>query len=436
MEIKSAPHRGITFSQLRATLTGEIKCLPDSSTKCKEIEVTLHPLDSTGATTGQTETVKAINGKYSFQEILPGPYELTIPNSNLCFESNTVLINVNSAKETAPTFIHKGYEVSFIASHNDKMVYSFINADNSPTKAEVTQLGSGLNTFCVNKSGRYNVKLMGCHVYPEDITKTFSTDTLSPVTFAASAHHVGFRINIPNGVRPELVKLTLESKTSGKRQLVADVEADKPNSLKFETDLETGDEVTVTPVSFELLFKPEKHVYVMPNQCVEVATTFQAIKGLIIEGKIQPALSGAKVTLSLPNNPEVASQTTVSTEGGKFKFSAIDESLEYTITAEKESYVFSDYDKSSKSFKAYKLCEIIVKAKDDAGNKLPGVLVSLSGSDSYRKNLVTGENGIIKFHSLSPSDYFLKPMMKEYKFSPNSKMVTVKDGGTVEVDIV
>lgn len=404
--------------------------------KCKEIEVTLHPLDSTGATTGQTDTVKAVNGKYSFQEILPGPYELTIPNSNLCFESNTVLINVNAAKETAPTFIHKGYEVSFIASHNDKMVYSFINADNSPTKAEVTQLGAGLNTFCVNKAGKYNVKLMGCHVYPEDIARSFSTDTLSPTTFAARAHHVGFRINTPRGIRTELVKLVLESKISGKQQLVADVEADKQNSLKFETKLETGDEVTLTPMSSELLFKPEKHVYVMPNECVEVAATFQAIKGLIIVGKIQPALSGAAVTLSFPKNSELASQKTVSNEGGKFKFSAIDESLEYTITAEKESYVFSEYDKSARSFNAFKLCEIIVKAKDDAGNKLSGVLLSLSGSDSFRKNLVTGEDGVIKFHSLSPSDYFLKPMKKEYKFSPNSKMVTVKDGETVEVEIV
>lgn len=393
-------------------------------------------MDSTGATTGQTETVKAVNGKYSFQEILPGPYELTIPNSNLCFESNTVLINVNSAKETAPAFIHKGYEVSFIASHNDKMVYSFINADNSPSKAEVTQLGSGLNTFCVEKSGKYNVKLMGCHVYPEDIPKTFSTETFSPITFAARAHHVGFRINVPKGAKADQVKLVIESKKSGKQQLVADVEADKQNSLKFETELETGEEVTVTPVSVELLFKPEKQVYVMPNECVSVAVTFQAIKGLIIEGKIQPALVGADLTLTFPNNPELSEQKVVSTEGGKFKFSAIDESLEYKITAEKESYVFSDYEKSTRSFKAFKLCEIIVRAKDDAGNKLPGVLLSLSGADSYRKNLVAGEDGVLKFHSLSPSDYFLKPMMKEYKFSPNSKMVSVKDGETVEVNIV
>lgn len=380
--------------------------------------------------------MKAVNGKYSFQDILPGPYELTIPNSNLCFESNTVLINVNSAKEAAPSFIHKGYEVSFIASHSAKMVYSFINADNSPTNPEITQLGSGLNTFCVDKAGRYNVKLMGCHVYPEEIAKVFSTDTLTPITFAAKAHHVSFRIMTPKGIKAELVKLILESKNSGKHQLVADIEADRPNSLRFDTELETGDEVTLTPQSFELLFKPEKHVYVMPNQCVEIAVTFQAIKGLIIEGKIQPALSGAEVTLSFPKNDELAPQTTVSSEGGKFKFSAIDESLEYTIIAEKESYVFSEYDKSARSFKAYKLCEIVVKAKDDAGNKLAGVLLSLSGSDSYRKNLVTGEDGVIKFHSLSPSEYFLKPMMKEYKFSPNSKMVTVKDGETVEVEIV
>lgn len=354
----------------------------------------------------------------------------------MCFESNTILINVNSAKEVIPAFIHKGYEVSFIASHNDKMIYSFINAEKTPTKGEVVHLGSGLNTFCVNKAGSYNLRLMGCHVYPEDVAKTFSTDTLSPVTFPAKSHNVAFRINTPRGTKPELVHLVLDSKVSGKRQLVPIVEADKPNSFKFETQLVAGEEITLTPQSFELLFKPEKEVYVMPNDCVDLGASFHAVKGLIIEGQIVPLLSGAEVILSFPKNAEIASQKTVSNEGGKFKFSAIDESLEYTITAEKESYVFSDYDKTTRTFRAYKLCEIVVKAKDNAGNKLAGVLLSLSGSDRYRKNLVTGDDGVIKFHSLSPSEYFLKPMMKEYKFNPNSKLVPVKDGETVEVEIV
>lgn len=49
--------------------------------------------------------------------MLPGPYELTIPQGNLCYESTRVFLNVASAEEDAPPFVHKGYEVSIISSH-------------------------------------------------------------------------------------------------------------------------------------------------------------------------------------------------------------------------------------------------------------------------------------------------------------------------------
>jgi hypothetical protein len=60
----------------------------------------------------------------------------------------------------------------------------------------------------------------------------------------------------------------------------------------------------------------------------------------------------------------------------------------------------------------------------------------LSGGESYRKNLVTGDDASINFHSLSPSQYYLRPMMKEYKFEPNSKMIEVGEGQTVNVELV
>lgn len=59
----------------------------------------------------------------------------------------------------------------------------------------------------------------------------------------------------------------------------------------------------------------------------------------------------------------------------------------------------------------------------------------MSGGENYRKNLVTGEDGKIKFHSLAPFEYYLRGMMKEYKFEPNSKIINVKNGETVQVEL-
>lgn len=62
-----------------------------------------------------------------------------------------------------------------------------------------------------------------------------------------------------------------------------------------------------------------------------------------------------------------------------------------------------------------------------------GVLLSLSGGENYRRNSQTGPDGTMAFLSLSPSEYYLRPMMKEYRFGPPSKMIAVEEGATVKV---
>lgn len=125
----------------------------------------------------------------------------------------------------------------------------------------------------------------------------------------------------------------------------------------------------------------------------------------------------------------------ITSSNGQFKFGPLNGELAVSLSAFKESYVFSEFDSERGEFKAHKLCEVIATVKDEQGNKLSGVLLSLSGAESYRKNLVTAEDGTINFHSLSPSQYYLRPMMKEYRFEPSSKIIDVKDGETVRVEL-
>lgn len=105
------------------------------------------------------------------------------------------------------------------------------------------------------------------------------------------------------------------------------------------------------------------------------------------------------------------------------------------MTAEKEGYVITGPDASG-VFLAHKLAEVIVEVSDQADDaSLQGVLISLSGGQSYRKNSVTGEDGLLTFNSLSPGEYFLRPMMKEYRFDPPFKMIKVAEGATVKVKL-
>lgn len=94
---------------------------------------------------------------------------------------------------------------------------------------------------------------------------------------------------------------------------------------------------------------------------------------MIINGKINPPISDAVITLKFPDNPAFVDLETKSDQSGSFKFGPFDGSLNVELTAFKESYVFSEYDKVNQLFKAHKLCEIIAVVRDEQKNLLPGV---------------------------------------------------------------
>lgn len=307
------------------------------------------------------------------------------------------------------------------------------------TSADNLKLLSGVNTFCVPKYGSYSIKLEGCHLYDEkSLPSTFSTANTNPIIINALAHKIGVRVLSPES-SAENLKLFIESETLGKLEVtpVAEVhKVDGKYAFRFDTHLKPEEHLRITPTSDILLFEPQSKEIIGSNDCVDVAFNFVASKGLILRGKVVPPIKDAKITLSFPNNPEQLALTTMTSINGDFKFGPISDSFKYELTGEKESYVFSDYNPSTNSFSVHKLCEIIVKVKDETGKGLSGVLISLSGSESYRRNLITADDGSINFHSLSPSQYFLRPMLKEFKFDPISKMIDIKDGETVEVEMM
>ena len=53
--VQYQPLNDILFSQLRAILSGEVKCLPDAPETCTAADITLNSLNSEGQRTGQME---------------------------------------------------------------------------------------------------------------------------------------------------------------------------------------------------------------------------------------------------------------------------------------------------------------------------------------------------------------------------------------------
>lgn len=429
IHVEKSPLSGIVFSQLRATLTGEVKCLADAENSCSDdVFVTLSALDSNGNPVGHTIKTELSAGKYSFTNVLPGNYEISVPKTKFCWQRNTVNINVKSAQETVPAIVQNGYIVSFMSSHGTTMNYKLKDVEGA--KSDKLTLNTGMNTFCVPKAGNYEISFTGCHKYDPNVPKFFSTSDTGPLSITALQHK-------------NTVTILAEQKHTYNVQVAA---GDSVDTIQFKSNdervdglyvythdfyLEHGETVKLTPVSDIMLFNPTWVEVIGGSDCTVVPSKIVASKGLLINGKTNPPIEDAKITLTFPKNAELPALVTSTNAKGEFRFGPIDASLSVELSAEKESYIFSAYDKASSSFSGHKLCEIIVNVKDEAGNSLSGVLLSLSGAESYRKNLVTGEDGTIKFHSLSPSEYYLRAMMKEYDFKPNSKLIEVKEGATV-----
>lgn len=346
--------------------------------------------------------------------VLPGTYEISLSSSKLCWQENKFTVNVNSDKASVPTFVQKGYLVTFVSSHNTKVVYD----------AQQIEIQKGRSTHCLEKSGLYEFKLQSCHVYETDIVTYNTNSENNEIYLTATKHNHRIAIEAPEGIND----ITMTVNHGGTKT--------REGPLKYidgfyvlDFVLTPGDNVVLVPYSDILYFKPPITSFVGEEDCVERKVIFRGIKGKVFQGKVTPPLQNVLITLET----EKEALTTETDAQGRYRFPPQDASRSYRLSAKKDSYVLVGPNQDGE-FLAHKLAEIVVQVFDgETGAPLQGALLSLSGGESYRSNLQTNEDGRITFNGLRPSEYFLRPMMKEYSFEPNSKIIDVQEGDRVEM---
>lgn len=421
IDVSSRPVHDVNFLQLKATLTGTVKCLPD--TDCSQASVTLKVLD--GIT---IKTIQSKDGQYQFTDVLPGHYEMLIDNDVFCWENPSYRISVTSERAEVSPFVQTGFSVAFISSHDTAVEYSEV----SDIKKIILELNKGSTKHCVTKPGVYTFSPKSCHVYDRS-TYTWDTNNLSPILLHSTEHSHKGNIQSPSAL--DGVRVTIEN--SGEIITLGPlkpVQQENVYKYEFEFKAKTDNIYTITPLSDVLLFSPPSLKVLGVNDCQNDIATFVGDLGKIVAGKIDPPLEGVTIQIfgSDKNSPI---HTLVTQKDGIYSIGPLDRKVDYSVTAEKEGFVITRHG-STGVFLAHKLAEIIVQVYDQADNiSLQGVLLSLSGRQSYRKNSITGEDGKLIFNSLSPGEYYLRPMMKEYRFDPPSKMIKVVEGATVTVNL-
>ncbi len=96
---------------------------------------------------------------------------------------------------------------------------------------------------------------------------------------------------------------------------------------------------------------------------------------------------------------------------------------EFAVSAQREGFHFEVI--KAGHFRALKLGEISVLITNQNKQPVPGVLLSVISGDAnkFRATNTTNAQGKFVFSGLFSGQYFLRPLLKEYEFTPKSKPI-------------
>jgi len=442
VQIVNQPTSNINFSQFRAQVSGTVKCME----KCSSMALTLDAVSRSDIQIRVDATVSENGASFTFDNVMPGKYKVSILMDAWCWKERVVDIEVLDKNLKGLEFVHTGYILKCSVSHPITMNFAHNKKEKNVGSFD---LDKGMNRFCLAHPGIYQLTPESCHKF-ESPHYTYDTSTPSILTLTAIQHQALVTVTTTTLVTDITVTVSssvddtplvlgpLKSKAStksGTKNTSSSTESSKQTIYILEHWARSGEKLTFTAHSADLLFYPASvQVYISGETCPGTVAEISGKAGIFVQGNINPPLEGVIVTVSV-----IDSQTepikVLTSPSGEYKVGPLHADGNYKVSAEKEGYVMSEIEGKPMSFQAFKLGEISVEMQDESGQSLPGVLLSLSGEKQYRSNNVTGSTGQMVFLGLSPGQYFLRPMMKEYKFEPASQVIQVLEGTTKKIVI-
>jgi len=421
--VKSGPVSGLYFSPVRVTIAGVVNCIDGACPDGLKVELK----GESGQSDEGVDQEVGPDGRFSFQNQLPGRYRLSVDEGKLCWDQPSVVFNLESESKEDLKLSQTGWMMEVHASHPTTLNYHTSDNKHKGTLS----IAVGGSTHCMPAKSEFILETSSCHQFQGDAKLRWSPG--SKVSLRADKHLISGRVNTVETI-PDL-QMQVHTSTEVKTLALTQPEAkDGLNLYRFSYMSNPHEEVTMEPIASKFLFNPTKLHISMEDDCQLDLVLFTATKGLFISGAVKPALEGVAITLESSSLPEPA--TIVTDVSGKYTLGPFPRDLQYTVKAERLGYVITE-SKTKGEFTAEKLASIILHITNSEGERLSEVVVSLSGGEkNFRTNQQTGSNGTLSFIGLSPGEYFIKPMLKEYEFTPKSKLMTVQEGREEIVEIV
>ncbi|KAH1023307.1 hypothetical protein HUJ04_012539 [Dendroctonus ponderosae] len=414
IEVANAHIEGLVFSQLKSSFSGRLKCIRKQD--CDGLYVILE-------SASDNIIVPVQNALYSGSDIHPGVYEVAFSKNKICWKYSRQSVNINAEVVEIEPFIQTGYQLQFISSHDATITYKTLKEG----KTETVPIGAGVTSSCLAHPGKYSFSISSCHDFGFNTVAYSAPSESNQITLNAQKHLTELKMLAGRDYGPIDLSIRIGNEEVSKTVVFSN------DHYKISLMLKPSEPATITPKSDKLRFSPESVEIEGSSDCAQLGDKLNAVLGKVFQGQIQPPLPDVTISIENTLTHEIESMQTNSQ--GLYKFAPFDGVYEYKISAQKESYTFIGPDNQG-NFIAQKLAEIIVEVLDENDQSpLEGVLLSLSGDQSFRRNLQTDSSGRITFHSLSASDYFLRPMMKEYRFEPSAKLIPVQEGQTINIQL-
>uniref|UniRef100_A0A914VZ87 Nodal modulator 3 n=1 Tax=Plectus sambesii TaxID=2011161 RepID=A0A914VZ87_9BILA len=431
VDLTKGPVKDILFNQFEATLSGQIQCLEP----CRKVSLKL--FDESGREVKSTLlTDKQQLQKYELTGILPGNYKLHASADQYCWEKEEQAVTIGKA-DAVVNFRQVGFAAQVMSTSPAQLSWTY-----SGTKVVkgVEELKAGTKTFCLPVAGKYEYRVQSCHKFQSERYE-YDTDNPEPLSLVAVKHLVSGTIRLPQQSAEPLSVLirsasNAEDVTLGPLTPKAGKSAaNEPVDYGFEFFAERDSTLTFIPRSSVYLFTPTKHQLAVRDDCLIDAMTFVGKKGIFLNGNIQPPLDGVAITLKHKTDDALVFNVNADQQG-RFKLGPLESFDGFELSAVKEGYLFTQEEKAAfGTLKAFKLSQLTIKLFDMDKTPLGGVLISLSGGVNYRSNNITDDSGVITFLGLSPGEYFVRPIFKEYSFEPQTKTVRMQEGQTEIVNL-
>uniref|UniRef100_A0A8C2C6E8 Nodal modulator n=1 Tax=Cyprinus carpio TaxID=7962 RepID=A0A8C2C6E8_CYPCA len=448
------PITDLLFTQFIASVSGSVSCL----VACGDLTVTLQPVSRQGERqnlqlSGSSETLS-----FTFSNVLPGKYKVSITQEEWCWKQKLVEIDVLDSYVEGVEFRQTGYLLRCSLSHAITLV-----------RPENIQYLKNIEHIVVTMSCLYKVTPRSCHQFEQDYY-TYNTSAPSILTLTAVRHHMtglittdkmlDVTVTIKSSIEsePALVLGPLRSNEEQRwEQQLLQIAArkkereergdensppveEKPDELhepfhyEFSYWARAGEKITVTPSSKEFLFYPPEVEATItgencPGQMVEIAGR----AGLFLTGQVSPTLEGVEISIK-ERGATTPLITVLTDETGTYSVGPLHSDSLYDISASKEGFVLTPVEGNTGDFKAFALAGVTFEIKAEDGVSLSGVLLSLSGAN-FRSNMLSQDTGLLTFNNLSPGQYYFKPMMKEFRFEPSAQMITVEEGQVLHIPI-